>query len=79
MLIAHGHYTIDIIISLLLTFHVFCMYHLICSNMLSQDPTVNNFATRVWCYYYWLKYIKENVDVVPMEYEWPLPWPRCFL
>ncbi|XP_055921718.1 phosphatidylcholine:ceramide cholinephosphotransferase 1-like isoform X2 [Eupeodes corollae] len=78
VLLAHGHYTIDILIAYYVTTRLWWTYHTLANNHFLLKPGANNYIGREWWYTYF-KYFEKNVrGPVPRQYEWPLPWPRNF-
>ncbi|XP_071455791.1 phosphatidylcholine:ceramide cholinephosphotransferase 2-like [Hetaerina americana] len=79
VLIARGHYTVDVLIAYYITTRLFWIYHTIANNTSLKQSGPNNFLSRVW-WYPMFRYFEGNVGgPVPRQYEWPLPWPRRFL
>lgn len=79
VLIARGHYTVDVLIAYFITTRLFWMYHTMANNTTLKQSGPNNFLSRVW-WYPMFRYFEGNVGgPVPRQYEWPLPWPRRFL
>lgn len=78
VLIAHGHYTVDVIIAYLVTTRLFWIYHTLANNVYLKHSSSNNYLSRSW--WFWLfKYFEGNVNgPIPLQYDWPLPWPRRF-
>ncbi|XP_067008414.2 phosphatidylcholine:ceramide cholinephosphotransferase 2 isoform X2 [Anabrus simplex] len=76
VLIAHGHYTVDVIIAYYVTTTLFWIYHTLANNANLKQYGPNNFLARVW-WFPLFRYFEKNVGgPVPRQYEWPLPWPR---
>ncbi|XP_026473114.1 phosphatidylcholine:ceramide cholinephosphotransferase 2-like [Ctenocephalides felis] len=79
VLLAHGHYTIDVLIAYYVTTRIFYIYHTMANNSVLKHKSTNNYLSRV----FWFKlfrYFEKNIGgVVPKQYDWPLPWPRKFL
>lgn len=79
VMVAHGHYTVDVLIAYYVTTRVFWMYHTMASNTILKQNGPANYLSRLW-WYRIFTYFERNVGgVVPRRYEWPLPWPRHFL
>ncbi|XP_050430323.1 phosphatidylcholine:ceramide cholinephosphotransferase 2-like isoform X2 [Adelges cooleyi] len=78
VLIAHGHYTIDVIIAYFVTTRLFWIYHTLANNTNLKQSISNNYLSRVW--WFWMfQYFEGNIDgPVPHRYDWPFPWPKRF-
>lgn len=78
VLLARGHYTVDVLIAYYVTTRVFWMYHTMANNPRLKVPGNYNYLSRVW-WFCMFEYFERNVeDVVPSQYDWPFPWPRRF-
>ncbi|XP_055304599.1 phosphatidylcholine:ceramide cholinephosphotransferase 1-like isoform X2 [Sitodiplosis mosellana] len=79
VLLAHGHYTIDVLIAYYITTRLFWTYHTLTNNaFLIKHAGANNYLAREW-WFKWSRYFEQNVrGQVPNEFEWPLSWPRRF-
>ncbi|XP_062863366.1 phosphatidylcholine:ceramide cholinephosphotransferase 1 [Trichomycterus rosablanca] len=74
ILLAHDHYTVDVVVAYFITTRLFWWYHTLANQQcLKQDSQMNMFS-RVW----WFRlfcYFEENVKgVVPQHYRALLPW-----
>ncbi|KAL0281036.1 UNVERIFIED_CONTAM: hypothetical protein PYX00_002152 [Menopon gallinae] len=79
VLIARGHYSIDVIIAYYATTRLFWIYHTLASNVKLKEWGPNNYLGRVW-WFPVFRYFEGNVaGPLPRQYDWPLPWPRRFL
>ncbi|XP_015515553.1 phosphatidylcholine:ceramide cholinephosphotransferase 2 isoform X2 [Neodiprion pinetum] len=79
VLIAHGHYTVDVLIAYYVTTRLWYIYHTLANNPYLKQHGPNNFLARLW-WFPMFKYFEKNVGgTVPRQYDWPLPWPRRFL
>ncbi|XP_037072867.1 phosphatidylcholine:ceramide cholinephosphotransferase 1-like isoform X2 [Pollicipes pollicipes] len=77
VLIARGHYTVDVLIAYYVTTRVFWLYHTMSNNAALKESGPNNYLSRIW-WFFIFRYFERNVSgPVPRHYEWPLPWPRC--
>lgn len=80
VLLAHGHYTVDVVIAYYVTTRLFWTFH---SLLVTPHRAGNGHSPymiqREW--WYWLfTYLERNVrGPVPRRYDWPLPWPRTKL
>ncbi|KAF5300693.1 hypothetical protein FQA39_LY11055 [Lamprigera yunnana] len=77
--LAHGHYTVDVVIAYFITTRIFWIYHTFANNSCLKQTSPNNYIGRAWWYYLFL-YFEGNVGgPVPRQWpDWPLPWPRRF-
>lgn len=78
ILLAHDHYTIDIVVAYLIATRLFWTYHTMASTLSLKTATKANFLSGVW-WFPIFKYFEGNVwagGKLPRKYEWPLPWPR---
>ncbi|XP_039746462.1 phosphatidylcholine:ceramide cholinephosphotransferase 2-like isoform X2 [Pararge aegeria] len=73
VLLAHGHYTVDVLVAYYITTRLFWTFH-----SLLGAPR-GSMLRREW--WFWLfAYLERNVrGPVPRRYDWPLPWPRSKL
>lgn len=79
VLIAHGHYTVDVLIAYYVTTRLWYIYHTLANNPHFKQSGPSNFLARLW-WFPIFKYFEKNVGgTVPRQYDWPLPWPRRFL
>ncbi|XP_011341853.2 phosphatidylcholine:ceramide cholinephosphotransferase 2 isoform X4 [Ooceraea biroi] len=79
VLVAHGHYTVDVLIAYYVTTRLWYIYHTLANNSHLKQHGPNNFLARLW-WFPIFKYFEKNVGgTVPRQYDWPLPWPRRFL
>ncbi|KAG7213518.1 hypothetical protein KM043_002784 [Ampulex compressa] len=79
VLVAHGHYTVDVLIAYYITTRLWYIYHTLANNSHLKQYGPNNFLARIW-WFPIFKYFETNVGgTVPRQYDWPLPWPRRFL
>ncbi|XP_055372147.1 phosphatidylcholine:ceramide cholinephosphotransferase 1-like [Condylostylus longicornis] len=79
VLIAHGHYTIDVLIAYYVTTRLFWTYHTLTNINFLQSGSSYNYIGREWWYTYFFRYFERNIrGPLPRQYEWPLPWPRHF-
>ncbi|KAJ1521385.1 hypothetical protein ONE63_003060 [Megalurothrips usitatus] len=79
VVLARGHYTIDILIAYFVTTRTFWIYHTLANNASLKKSGPHNYLARAW-WFPIFRYFEGNVGVkVPRQHEWPLPWPRRFL
>ncbi|XP_013186789.1 phosphatidylcholine:ceramide cholinephosphotransferase 2 isoform X2 [Amyelois transitella] len=80
VLLAHGHYTVDVVIAYYITTRLFWTFHSLLVTPHRAGNGYNHYMIqREW--WYWLfTYLERNVrGPVPRRYDWPLPWPRTKL
>lgn len=80
VLLAHGHYTVDVVIAYYVTTRLFWTFHSLLVTPHRSGNGYNQYMVqREW--WYWLfTYLERNVrGPVPRRYDWPLPWPRTKL
>ncbi|XP_050679826.1 phosphatidylcholine:ceramide cholinephosphotransferase 2-like isoform X1 [Leptidea sinapis] len=80
VLVAHGHYTVDVVIAYYITTRLFWTFHSLLVTPHRSGNGYNHYMIqREW--WYWLfTYLERNVrGPVPRRYDWPLPWPRTKL
>lgn len=80
VLLAHGHYTVDVVIAYYVTTRLFWTFHSLLVTPHRAGNGYNQYMIqREW--WYWLfTYLERNVrGPVPRRYDWPLPWPRTKL
>lgn len=74
ILLAHDHYTIDVVVAYFITTRLFWWYHTMANQQALKETSQNNFFTRVW-WYRFFQYLEENVPgVVPRSYQKPFFW-----
>ncbi|MCJ8736466.1 hypothetical protein PDJAM_G00012890 [Pangasius djambal] len=73
ILLAHDHYTVDVVVAYFITTRLFWWYHTLANQQcLKQDSQINAFS-RVW-WFRLFSYFERNVQgVVPRHYQMPLP------
>lgn len=74
LLLAHGHYTVDVVIAYYITTRLFWNYH----SMTKQSTRLGNagMITREWWYPIFLYFERNVLGPVPRQYDWPFPWPK---
>lgn len=74
VLLAHGHYTVDVVIAYYITTRLFWTFH-----ALLNAPARHQMIAREW-WFPIITYLERNTrGPVPRRYDWPLPWPRTKL
>lgn len=75
VLLAHGHYTVDVLIAYYVTTRLFWTYHTLANNSLLLKQNGNNYIGREW-WFFIFRYFEKNVrGPVPLQYDCPLPIP----
>lgn len=81
ILLAHDHYTVDVVVAYFITTRLFWWYHTLANQPALKENSPGNFFSRVW-WYRLFQYFEHNVQgKVPRSYQLPLswrtlPWPR---
>lgn len=78
VLLAHGHYTIDVVIAYYVTTRLFWVYHTLSNNVTLKQSSPHNLLSREW-WFGPFKYFERNIrGPVPRQYDCPFswPWPR---
>lgn len=76
VLLAHGHYTIDVVIAYYVTTRLFWVYHTMSNNVTLKQSSPHNLLSREW-WFVPFKYFEKNIrGPVPRQYDWPISWPR---
>ncbi|XP_057703768.1 phosphatidylcholine:ceramide cholinephosphotransferase 1-like [Corythoichthys intestinalis] len=75
ILLAHDHYTVDVVVAYFITTRLFWWYHTMANQQSLKETSVSNPFSRVW-WYRPFQYLEENINgVVPRSYQLPL-WLR---
>lgn len=76
VLIAHGHYTLDVLIGYFITTRVFWIYHTMANNSFLKNNHQYNYLSRTWCFRIF-QYFEENVQIpLPSQFNWPKRFHR---
>ncbi|XP_036402886.1 phosphatidylcholine:ceramide cholinephosphotransferase 1-like [Megalops cyprinoides] len=71
ILLAHDHYTVDVVVAYYITTRLFWWYHTLANQQVLKETSQNNPFSRVW-WYRLFQYFEENVQgVVPRNYQLP--------
>ncbi|KAK2824384.1 hypothetical protein Q5P01_021559 [Channa striata] len=77
ILLAHDHYTVDVVVAYFITTRLFWWYHTLANQQSLKEISQSNPFSRVW-WYRLFQYFEENVNgVVPRNYQPPFSW-RAF-
>ncbi|XP_023189195.1 phosphatidylcholine:ceramide cholinephosphotransferase 2 [Xiphophorus maculatus] len=78
ILVAHEHYTVDVIVAYFITSRLFWWYHTM-ANLQTLKCSPNNYLTNTW----WnpvFNFFERNVQTsVPCSYTWPISWASSCL
>lgn len=73
--VAHGHYSVDILLAYYITTRVFWTYHTLANNKELKESSSRNCFSREW-WFRIFQYFERNVgDRIPNDFDWPL-WSR---
>lgn len=80
ILLAHDHYTVDVVVAYFITTRLFWWYHSMANQQSLKDSSQSNPFSRVW-WFRMFQYFEENVrGIVPRNYQLPtwrgLQWGR---
>ncbi|XP_049552548.1 phosphatidylcholine:ceramide cholinephosphotransferase 1 isoform X3 [Orcinus orca] len=79
ILLAHDHYTVDVVVAYYITTRLFWWYHTMANQQVLKEASQMNLLARVW-WYRPFQYFERNVQgIVPRSYHWPFPWPVIHL
>ncbi|XP_076856767.1 phosphatidylcholine:ceramide cholinephosphotransferase 1 [Brachyhypopomus gauderio] len=74
ILLAHDHYTIDVIVAYFVTTRLFWWYHTMANQPDLKNASSSNLLARAW-WFRFFQYLEHNVQgVVPRSYQSPLTW-----
>ena len=74
LMMAKGHYSIDVIIAYFVTTRLWYIHHSIISNRALQQRSSSNYLSRIWWWRLAVWY-EENVKApVPYKFDIPKPW-----
>uniref|UniRef100_A0A8C1UMS9 Sphingomyelin synthase 2a n=2 Tax=Cyprinus carpio TaxID=7962 RepID=A0A8C1UMS9_CYPCA len=78
ILVAHEHYTVDVVVAYFITTRLFYWYHTM-ANLQTLKCSPNNYLTHTW----WnpvFNFFERNVQTqVPCSFCWPITWPPACL
>ncbi|XP_067908606.1 phosphatidylcholine:ceramide cholinephosphotransferase 1 [Heterodontus francisci] len=74
ILLAHDHYTVDVVVAYYITTRLFWWYHTMANQQVLKEPSKTNFLSQVW-WYKFFRFLESNVQgIVPRTYHLPLSW-----
>ncbi|KAM9445720.1 phosphatidylcholine:ceramide cholinephosphotransferase 2 [Clarias gariepinus] len=78
ILVAHEHYSVDVVVAYFVTSRLFYWYHTLANNQSLRDSP-QNYLSRVW-WRFFFNFLERNVHaVVPCEFRWPVPLPTSWI
>nr|XP_033797795.1 phosphatidylcholine:ceramide cholinephosphotransferase 1 [Geotrypetes seraphini]XP_033797796.1 phosphatidylcholine:ceramide cholinephosphotransferase 1 [Geotrypetes seraphini]XP_033797797.1 phosphatidylcholine:ceramide cholinephosphotransferase 1 [Geotrypetes seraphini]XP_033797798.1 phosphatidylcholine:ceramide cholinephosphotransferase 1 [Geotrypetes seraphini]XP_033797799.1 phosphatidylcholine:ceramide cholinephosphotransferase 1 [Geotrypetes seraphini]XP_033797800.1 phosphatidylcholine: len=79
ILLAHDHYTVDVVVAYYITTRLFWWYHTMANQQVLKEASHTNHLSQVW-WYKPFQYFEKNIQgIVPRTYQWPFPWPLVHL
>ncbi|XP_051865090.1 phosphatidylcholine:ceramide cholinephosphotransferase 2 isoform X2 [Pristis pectinata] len=79
ILIAHEHYSVDVLVAYYITTRLFWWYHTMANIPTLKTRSQTNQFSNVWWFQAFL-FLEKNVQTsVPCSYVWPLSWPPSCL
>lgn len=79
ILIAHEHYSVDVLVAYYITTRLFWWYHTMANIPTLKTPSQTNQFSQVWWFQLFL-FLEKNVhSSVPCSYVWPITWPPSCL
>ncbi|XP_036448483.1 phosphatidylcholine:ceramide cholinephosphotransferase 1 [Colossoma macropomum] len=75
ILLAHDHYTVDVVVAYFITTRLFWWYHTMANQQFLKQTSQGNPFSRVW-WFCLFRYFEQNVHgIVPRNYQLPVPMP----
>ncbi|XP_036876041.2 phosphatidylcholine:ceramide cholinephosphotransferase 2 [Manis javanica] len=79
ILVAHEHYTVDVITAYYITTRLFWWYHSMANEKNLKVSSQTNFLSRAWWFPIFYFFEKNVQGSIPCCFSWPLSWPPgCF-
>ena len=76
LMIAHGHYSVDVILAYYITTRLFWIYHTLANNPVLKEKGPNNYFSHIWWWHVFY-YFEKNINCpLPRRYEWPISWAK---
>merc|ERR1719220_2608497 len=75
LLLARGHYSIDVLIAYWITTRIWWMYHTMCNNgpLLKDSRNNRNYFRKIWWWYIFYHFERNVPIALPREYNLPIP------
>ncbi|KAM8923877.1 phosphatidylcholine:ceramide cholinephosphotransferase 1 [Pelodytes ibericus] len=73
ILLAHDHYTVDVVVAYYITSRSFWWYHTMANQQVLKEASTANLLSRVWWYKPFMYFEKNVHGVVPRSYHLPIP------
>ncbi|XP_019947772.1 phosphatidylcholine:ceramide cholinephosphotransferase 1 [Paralichthys olivaceus] len=74
ILLAHDHYTVDVVVAYFITTRLFWWYHTMANQQSLKETSQSNAFSRVW-WYRLFQYFEENVNgTLPCNFQLPFSW-----
>ncbi|XP_069467396.1 phosphatidylcholine:ceramide cholinephosphotransferase 1 [Ambystoma mexicanum] len=78
ILLAHDHYTVDVVVAYYVTSRLFWWYHTMANQQVLKEASQTNHLSQVW-WYRPFQYFEKNIQgTVPRSYHWPRSFPLPF-
>ncbi|XP_030642087.1 phosphatidylcholine:ceramide cholinephosphotransferase 1 [Chanos chanos] len=74
ILLAHDHYTVDVVVAYFITTRLFWWYHTMANQQVLKERSQGNLFSRVWWYRPFCYFEKNVQGLVPRSYQLPLSW-----
>ncbi|KAJ1141778.1 hypothetical protein NDU88_008106 [Pleurodeles waltl] len=79
ILLAHDHYTVDVVVAYYITSRLFWWYHTMANQQVLKEASPTNHLSQVW-WYRPFQYLEKNVQgTIPRSYHWPRSCPLPFI
>jgi len=76
LLMARGHYSIDVIVAYWITTRLWYLYHSMACNSQLKQASPTNYFTRIW-WWTFMRWFEENVKTGPIPNGFNLPLPKA--
>ncbi|KAE8589973.1 hypothetical protein XENTR_v10017884 [Xenopus tropicalis] len=72
ILLAHDHYTVDVVVAYYITSRSFWWYHTMANQQVLKEESSANLLSRVWWYRPFQYFERNVVGIVPYTMQWPI-------